>query len=73
MEIIEHPSELAPLLSFITILVAVVFGIQQLRQFNRQRKDMAAVEVMRSVQNRDFTDSLFEINKIEEVLSRILN
>lgn len=72
MEIINQLSQLAPLLSFITVLVAVVFGIIQLKQFNRQRKDLAALEVMRSMQTRDFTDSLVDINKIEKGLSRKL-
>jgi len=70
MNIIDYLSQLAPLLSFLTILVAVIFGIIQFKQFSRQRMDIAAVEVMRSLQNRDFTDSLILINKIDNGLSR---
>lgn len=70
MELIEKFSQIAPILSFVTILVAILFGIIQVRNFNRQRKDLAAVEVMRSVQTRDFTDSLINLSKVKQGTGR---
>lgn len=48
-------SQIAQILGGITVVVAVVFGIAQLRQFQQQRRDAAAVELMRSLQDREFT------------------
>lgn len=70
MSFLEQLSELAPILSYITILIALIFGIIQLNQFKQQRKDIAAVEVMRSMQTKDFTDALIEINKLPNGISR---
>ena len=57
MNVLEFLSQLAQILSFITIVTAVIFGLLQLRQFKLQRKDLAAVEIMRSMQDNQFTDS----------------
>lgn len=69
MELLEQLSQIAPLLSFITIIVAIIFGVVQLKQFKTNRKDIAAVEIMRSFQNRDFTDSIILINDLPEGIS----
>jgi len=70
MEFLNQLAELAPLLSFITVSVGVIFGIMQIRQFKQQRNYMAAVEVMRTMQTRDFTDSLKIVNKLDSGLTR---
>lgn len=48
-------SQFAQVLGGISVVVAVVFGIVQLRQFQQQRSDAAAVELMRSLQDGEFT------------------
>lgn len=63
MQTLEFFSQLAPILSFITIIIAILFGILQLRQFKIQRKDIAAVEIMRTMQDEQFTESFNLINK----------
>jgi len=48
-------SQLAQVLGGVAVVVALVFGIVQIRQFRRQRLDAAALELMRSLQDREFT------------------
>ena len=67
MQTIEFLTQLAPILSFITIFIAILFGIIQLRQFKTQRKDLAAVEIMRTMQDTQFTESLHLINKSDYI------
>jgi len=67
MQTIEILTQFAPLLSFITIFIAILFGIIQLRQFKTQRKDLAAVEIMRTMQDNQFTESLHLINKFDYI------
>ncbi len=65
MEILDLIVQLAPILSFITIIITIIFGIIQLKQFKIQRKNLAAAEIMRTTQDAVFTDSLNLINKSE--------
>lgn len=51
-------AQIAEILGGISFVVAVIFGIVQVRQFRRQRGDIAAVELMRSIQDTEFTRSL---------------
>ena len=48
-------SQLAQVLGGVAVVVALVFGIVQIRQFRRQRLDAAALELVRSLQDREFT------------------
>ena len=50
-------SQIAQILGGIAVVVAIVFGVAQIRQFQQQRLDAAAVELMRSLQDREFTDA----------------
>ncbi|MCA0932039.1 hypothetical protein LCM02_06220 [Lutimonas saemankumensis] len=67
MELFEFLTQLAPILSFITIIIAIIFGVIQLKQFKTQRKDIAAVEIMRTMQDAQFTESLHVINHSEQL------
>ena len=69
MELFEFLTQLAPILSFLTIIIAIIFGVIQLRQFKTQRKDIAAVEIMRTMQDSQFTDSLHLINHSDHLNS----
>ena len=59
-------SQIAQVLGGVTVVVAVVFGIAQLRQFQQQRRDVAAVELMRSLQDSDFIRALRLVFSLSE-------
>lgn len=69
MSTFDFLAQLAPILSFLAILTAIIFGLIQLRQFKTQRKDLAAVEIMRTMQDAQFTDSLNRITRAETIAS----
>jgi hypothetical protein len=51
-------ANLAQVVGAIAVAVAIVFGLAQMRQFQQQRRDALAVELMRAVQDAEFTRSL---------------
>jgi hypothetical protein len=51
-------ANLAQVLGALAVLAAFVFGLAQIRQFRQQRRDALAVELMRSIQDSEFTRSL---------------
>ena len=51
-------TQISQTLGGITFLVAFIIGITQVRQFRRQRRDSAAIELMRSFQDNEFINSL---------------
>lgn len=51
-------ANLAQVLGAIAVLTAIAFGLAQIRQFRQQRRDLLAVELMRSIQDAEFTRSL---------------
>ena len=62
-------SQIAQVLSGIAVVVAIVFGLVQARQFKQQRRDAADVELMRSMQDREFTRSFRLIYSIPDNLN----
>ena len=50
-------AQIAEIVGVVTIVFGLIFGLAQLRQFRQQRRDTAAVELMRSIQDREFTRS----------------
>lgn len=50
-------AQVAEILSGIAVVAAMVFGVVQVRQFRQQRRDSADVELMRSMQDPEFTRS----------------
>ena len=71
MSLFDQFAELAPIFSFIAIIAAIIFGIVQLKQFKMQRKDLAAVEVMKTMQDIAFTESINDVNKLNDGISLI--
>lgn len=55
---LETLADLAQVLGAVAVLAAIAFGIAQIRQFRQQRRDALAVELMRSIQDAEFTRSL---------------
>lgn len=47
-------AELAQVLGGAAVVIAIVFGTAQIRQFQRQRLDVADLELMRMIQDREF-------------------
>ncbi len=62
-------SQIAEILSGIAVVAAIVFGVVQVRQFRQQRRDAADVELMRSMQDREFTQSFRLIYSLPDNLS----
>jgi hypothetical protein len=48
-------SQLAQVFGALAVVIAIVLGLTQVRQFQQQRLDAAALELMRSLQDREFT------------------
>lgn len=59
-------SQIAQILGGIAVVVAIFFGIAQIRQFKQQRLDAASIEIMRSLQDREFTHAFRLIYSLEE-------
>lgn len=55
---LETLANVAQVLGAIAVLAAIAFGVAQIRQFRQQRQDALAVELMRSIQDTEFTRSL---------------
>ena len=59
-------SQLAQILGGTAVVIALVFGMVQIHQFRRQRHDVAAIELMRSLQDHEFTHSFRLIYPLPE-------
>jgi len=62
-------SILVDIISSIAVFTAIVFGLTQIRQFRQQRRDMAAIELVRSVQDSEFTNAFRLIHALPENIS----
>ncbi len=62
-------AQIAEVLGFVTVVAAVIFGALQIRQFRLQRRDLAAVELVRSFQDKEFTHALLLIHALPENIS----
>jgi hypothetical protein len=62
-------SELAEIFSFLAVAAVIIFGLIQIRQFQRQRRDSAAIELVRSVQDSEFTKAFRLIHSLPEGIS----
>ncbi len=62
-------AQIAEVLGFITVVAAVIFGALQIRHFRLQRRDLAAVELVRSFQDKEFTHALLLIHALPENIS----
>jgi hypothetical protein len=62
-------ANLAQILGVIAVVAAIAFGIAQVRQFRQQRRDALAVELMRSIQDAEFTRSIRIILEIPDGIS----
>lgn len=54
------------IISSIAVFAAILFGLTQIRQFRQQRRDVAAIELVRSVQDSEFTNAFRLIHVLPE-------
>jgi hypothetical protein len=66
---LETLANLAQVLGASAVLAAIIFGVAQIRQFHQQRRDALAVELMRSIQDAEFTRSLRLLVELPEGIS----
>ena len=59
------------ILSSIAVLAAITFGLIQIRQFRQQRRDVAAIELVRSVQDSEFTNAFRLVHSLPENVSAV--
>lgn len=62
-------ANLAEILGAVGIVFALVFGIVEIRQFNRQRQDAAAIELVRSFENDNFTRAYLLLTSLPTTVS----
>lgn len=62
-------SIIVDIISSVAVFAAIIFGISQIRQFRQQRRDMAAIELVRSVQDSEFTNGFRLIHSLPEDIS----
>jgi hypothetical protein len=62
-------ASLAQILSGIAVGAAVVFAFLQVRQFRQQRRDLAGVELMRIMQNRELLEAMGRLFSVGESVS----
>jgi len=56
----------ATLVTTVAVLIGVVFGLLELRQANRQRRDQAAVEIVRSVTEESILTAVYKILELPD-------
>ena len=54
-------ANLARIIGSVAVISGIIFGIIQVRQYQQQRRDIAAVQLVNSFQNPDFNKSLRKI------------
>lgn len=62
-------SVVVDIISSIAVFAAIIFGITQINQFRQQRRDTAAVELVRSVQDSEFTNGFRLIHPLPDDIS----
>jgi hypothetical protein len=62
-------SLMADILGSISVIAAIIFGVNQITQFRRQRRDQAAIELVRSVQDSEFTSAFRLIHSLPTTIT----
>jgi hypothetical protein len=63
---LEICAKIAQILSGIAVSVAVIFALIQVRQYRQQRRDTAAVELMRTIQSPQWTRALHLLGDVPD-------
>jgi hypothetical protein len=62
-------AQIAQILSGIAVTFAVIFALIQLRQYRQQRRDTAAMELMRTIQSQQWTSALLLLGDVPDGIS----
>ncbi len=62
-------SVIVDIIGSLAVFVAIIFGLIQIKHFHRQRRDLAAIELARSVQDSEFTKAYRLIHSLPEKVS----
>jgi len=62
-------ASIAEIFGFFAVIAAIIFGLVQVKQFRRQRQDLAAIELVRSFQNSEFTMAFRLLHSLPEDIS----
>lgn len=66
---IQFLAALAEILGFSAVIAGIAFGIIQVKQYKRQRQDLAAIELVRSFMDIEFTRAFRLIHSLPEDIS----
>ncbi|MCF7807341.1 MAG: DUF4760 domain-containing protein [Candidatus Marinimicrobia bacterium] len=62
-------ASIAEIFGFVAVMAAIIFGWIQIQQFKRQRRDQAAIELVRNFQDIEFTRGFRLIHSLPEDIS----
>lgn len=62
-------SALAEIFGFVAVVAAIIFGVIQIRQFRSQRRDLAVIELIRPIQDNEFSRAFNLIHSLPENIS----
>ncbi|MCK4801580.1 MAG: DUF4760 domain-containing protein [Anaerolineales bacterium] len=62
-------SVIVDIIGSLAVFAAIIFGLIQIKHFHRQRRDLAAIELVRSVQDSEFTKAYRLIHSLPEKVS----
>jgi HPt (histidine-containing phosphotransfer) domain-containing protein len=66
---LETLASIASIIGGLAVLVAVIFGMVQVRQIRQQRRDSAAIELMRTLQTDRFVEAFHKLSGMPAELS----
>ena len=62
-------ANVAEILGGAAVVGGVVFAVWQIRQFRQQRRDVAAIEIVRSLQSREFIEAFRLLSEVPDGVS----
>ena len=62
-------ANLAEILGGAAVVGGVIFAVWQIRQYREQRRDVAAIEIVRSLQSREFIEAFRLLSQVPDGVS----
>ncbi len=66
---LETLANLAELIGGAAVLGGVAFAVWQIRQYRQQRRDAAAIEIVRTIQSREFAEAFRLLSRVPDGIS----
>ena len=66
---LETLANLAELIGGAAVLGGVVFAVWQIRQYRHQRRDATAIEIVRTIQSREFVEAFRLLSRVPDGIS----